>query len=428
MHLRPRIARPFATWIARSLILPLSLVCSSAVPVATATEAEAPSNEKPAASQDAGSPMSIPASRPAPDLIQSKDAFAKLWNQQWFVGPGTFDLSEGAEDTPGAGLPADFERHQAIVLAGGWLAREAPDVLAEVVGRAGPRARLVLLVSSSEEQNLVVRVLTRAGVRSDPGKFVTAAADTGWVRDFGPIFTRSAEGDLLAFDAAYDMQGRDHDDSAARAIADAFRVTTTQTQFRWQGGNLLSNGEGLLVTTTQSLNANIECGHDVETLKRFLKERFGVKQLVVLEHLLGERTGHADMFACFTSADTIVIGRCDESIDPANAAVLDRNAERLSAVRIGEARLKVIRVRMPAGQDALWRSHTNVVFADGVLLVPIYPSVDRASGEEAMAVFRRLLPDWKVIAVDATNMAKHQGGLRCVTLYVPEAGAGSRQE
>ncbi len=165
MHLRPRIARPFATRIALSLILPLSLVCSSAVPVATTVEVEAPSNERPAASQDDGSPTDAPGNRPAPDLIRSKDTFAKLWNQQWFVGPGTFDLAEGAEDTPGAGLPADFERHQAIVLTGGWLAREAPDVLAEVVGRAGPRARIVLLVSSSEEQDLVVRVLAQAGDR-----------------------------------------------------------------------------------------------------------------------------------------------------------------------------------------------------------------------------------------------------------------------
>ena len=222
-----------------------------------------------------------------------------------------------------------------------------------------------------------------------------------------------------AFDAAYDKPGRDRDDAASRVIADAFGVATTATPLRWQGGNLLSNGKGLLLTTTQAINANIECGYDVETVTRFLKRQFGVRQTVVLEHLEGERTGHIDMIACFTSPGTVVVGAYDPSVDPKNAARLDRNAARLAAIETNHGRLKVVRVPMPTNEDGIWRSPTNVVFANGVLLVPDYPDVAETEGEMALTIYRQLLPEWKVVGIDVSTMARHQGGLRCVTLYAP---------
>ncbi len=198
-------------------------------------------------------------------------------------------------------------------------------------------------------------------------------------------------------------------------------MPATTTRLRWQGGNLLSNGQGLIVTTTQSMNENIECGFDVDTVVDFMKRRFGTTKVVVLEHLVGEPTGHVDMFASFTCPNTIVVGRYDPSVDAQNADVLDRNAARLAKIRTGQGRLRVVRIPMPSNQDGAWRSFTNVVFANGTLLVPTYPDTDPAAGEEALSIFRNLLPEWNVHGVDARAMARHQGGLRCVTLYVPEA-------
>ena len=153
-----------------------------------------------------------------------------------------------------------------------------------------------------------------------------------------------------------------------------------------------------------------------------MRFRFGARQIVALEHLSGEGTGHIDMYACFTSPDTILVGEYDEFVDPDNAAALDRNAARLAEVPIGSGKLKVIRVPMPTNQDGVWRSFTNVIFANGTLLVPAYPDVDLSGGERALAIYCRLLPGWRVFGVDVSTMARHQGGLRCVTLYVPETG------
>jgi len=358
------------------------------------------------------------------DLISSKGPFAAVWNRQAFIGPRVFTFAE-SEMAATVELPGDFEPHQAIVLPGGWLAREAPDVLAQIARHTKP-GLLVLLVDSPGQRAAVRRTLGEHGVVAEGLRFATVPTDTGWVRDYGPIFLRDAAGGLRAVDAAYDRPQRDRDETAPRPIAERFKATTTATPLRWHGGNLLSNGRGLVVTTTQAINANIECGHQLDTVTDFLRDRCGVERLVVLEHLVGEPTGHVDMFACFTSADTIVVGRVDASVDPENAAMLDRNAARLAAVRTADGKLNVVRMAMPSGGDGMWRSFTNIVFANGTLLVPSYPDVAPAAGEKALALYRRLLGDWTVVGVDSRALARHQGGPRCVTLYVPrDAGAPS---
>lgn len=360
------------------------------------------------------------ADQSGPGLIRSKGIFAKLWNEQAFIGPGTIAVPETPSEGTNVRLPGDFEQHGAVLVAAGWLAREAPTILVELFRNATASTHLVLQASSSKDRDRAIQVLTEAGLSPNDTSFLVVPTDTAWLRDYGPVFVGKKAGGLHAFDAAYDKPGRERDEAAGRLIAGYFHVPTRATRLRWQGGNLLSDGKGLLVTTTQSINANIEWGNDVDTVLRFLREQFGVRQVVVLEHLPGERTGHVDMFACFTSSDTIVVGAYDPSADPKNAARLDRNAARLAKVETGSGRLKVVRVPMPTNQDGVWRSSTNVVFAGGTLLVPVFPEVDNARSEAALAVYRRLLPDRKVVGIGAERLADFEGGLRCVTLYVPK--------
>ena len=420
-----RYRRTSRSFSSRGFGSPLSLLSTVAVLLATTvlgTEVDTPTNAKPSKQAEAHTPQTDAAIQGGPDLIRSKGAFAKLWNEQAFVGPGVLALPEASLEAGKVCLPSDFDPHQAVVIAGGWLAREAPDVLAEIVRNTKRPKEFVLLASSPRERDLTIRLLGKRGLSLNSSDFLVVPTDTGWVRDYGPVFIQGSAGKLLAYDAAYDRPGRARDDAATRSIADGFQVAATDTQLRWQGGNLLSNGEGLLVTTTQSINANIEFGNDVDTVTHFLQHHFGLRQVVVLEHLQGgERTGHVDMFGCFTSPDTIVVGAYDEAVDPRNAAVLDRNAARLAEVRTSRGKLNVVRVPMPTNEDGVWRSPTNVVFNNGILLVPVYPDVDPTRGEEALILYRRFLPDWEVVGIDASTMARHQGGLRCVTLYVPEA-------
>ena len=358
---------------------------------------------------------------------KSNGPFARLMNERFFIGPGTLSYHPAGESMAAVRLPGDFESHAALLLSGGWLARKAPDVLRAVVKDCAMRLPLILLVSSTEDRERVDQLLGNPQLPTDIFRYVEVRTDTGWVRDFGPILVCRASGGIAAIDSVYIKPGRENDDRAAAVIARGIEVQTSRTPLSFEGGNLLSNGRGLIVTTTQSINANIEGGHSLDEAKRFFGQQLGAHQVVVLEHLRGETTGHVDMFACFTSPDTIVVGQYAESADPENSALLDRNAARLAEVDTSAGRLRVVRMAMPPRDDGRWRSYTNVIFADGVFLVPTFPKVDPAGAAEALAVYGRLLPDRRVKAVDATRLSPFQGGLRCVSGYVPKADGDAKE-
>ena len=97
----------------------------------------------------------------------------------------------------------------------------------------------------------------------------------------------------------------------------------------------------------------------------------------------------------------------------------NRNAQRLEGLPTPHGPLRVIRIPMPPHKDGNWRTYTNVVFANGALLVPVYRGVDRAGREKALELFARLLPGWQVIGIDCTTLIQGGGALRCISTGVP---------
>jgi agmatine/peptidylarginine deiminase len=143
---------------------------------------------------------------------------------------------------------------------------------------------------------------------------------------------------------------------------------------------------------------------------------------VFLEELQHEVTGHVDMFATFLSPNLVVVAQCSPESDPVNAAILDRNAQRLASLGAPWAPMKVARIpvhRLP-DDPWLWFPHTNVVFANGTLLVPVYPGL-RSDQSPALALYRQLLPGWKIVGIDADALVPNWGSLHCITLNLPSA-------
>ncbi|MEO1993955.1 MAG: agmatine deiminase family protein, partial [Planctomycetaceae bacterium] len=156
---------------------------------------------------------------------------------------------------------------------------------------------------------------------------------------------------------------------------------------------------------------NFDRGLGYRDVTQRLQHLYGCRTPILLEPLQGEPTGHIDMFAAFTDAKTVVIGTFDPLRDAVNAKRLDRNAKRLSS-----AGLRVVRVPMPDHSDGIWRSYTNVLFANGKLLVPTYASVDLSGRKRALSTYRKLLPEWSIVPVDCTEVIQLGGALHCLSM------------
>lgn len=314
-------------------------------------------------------------------------------------------------------MAAEFDPQRAVVVA--WDAGDVQtrEVLARLVKALGGDVDSVVLVADEEHMRDAVRAFRDAGIRRIPS-FVELPYDTIWARDYGPLAVTTRTGECLV-DTIYGGIDRPRDDRVPERLANAMGWPVRRSPLVLEGGNLLTNGRGTFLTTysTTALNGFGTGGEDAVSVQ--LGEHLGASQVVFLEPLIGEPTSHVDMFATFVSPTTVVVGRYDAADDPVNAAVLDRNARALAGLVTPAGKLEVVRIPMPASDGNRWYTYTNVVFANRRLLVPVYEELDDDDRREALETYRRLLPEWRVEAVESTPLIDLGGGLHCVTSNIP---------
>lgn len=319
-------------------------------------------------------------------------------------------------------VAGDFETHTVLLLPCHGLAPHFPDLFADVVEATLGRVSVVALVTGDWSHAQAAGALLSRGVSADDVRFVEVPHNTMWLRDSGPLVVRSADGAATIVDTQRPQSGRADDDRLPRAIGDVLGLPVVHAPLVFEGGNLLANGEGLCLTTTAAVRWNERYGYGEDDIAELFTEYFGARETVFLEPLAGEPTGHLDMFAVFTSPRTVVVGRYDPQVDPVNARRLDDCALRLAQVRTHAGPLHVVRVPMPPHHDGVWRTYTNVLFANGTLLVPTYPGLDPAGQAQAVQVYHELLPAWDVVCLDAAELAWLGGSLRCISNHVVHAG------
>ena len=74
---------------------------------------------------------------------------------------------------------------------------------------------------------------------------------------------------------------------------------------------------------------------------------------------------------------------------------------------------------MPDHDDAIRRTYTNIVFANEMVLVPTSPDYCPELDEEALASYRRWLPERRMVGIDASGLIRMNGALRCITMNLP---------
>ena len=75
---------------------------------------------------------------------------------------------------------------------------------------------------------------------------------------------------------------------------------------------------------------------------------------------------------------------------------------------------------MPPKWGDDWRSYTNVIFANGTLLMPSFSDVNPALEQKAMEIYQSSLPDgWEVKKVNCDQLVNLHGQLHCISYNLP---------
>ena len=317
-------------------------------------------------------------------------------------------------------LPGEFETVDRLVI--GWSADnwQYLPYFATVLRQVPPEVIVTLVVAEGQDSRALIRALRRRGVTFRNLEVVTAAVDTMWVRDYGPLVVDTEHGrDVVDLPYGNDRPG---DDRVPGVLANHWRFGLRQPPLDMEGGHIQADGQGTCVITDDVVVRNAE-KLSLGEVRRVLREQFGCRTAVVVPALEGEPTGHLDMFVYVTGPRQALVGAYEPAQDAVNAELLDRAADRLTA-----AGFTVERVPMPDNDGAtVFRTHTNALTLNHVVLVPVYRA-DRSSRSRALAAFRKAFPDRRVVAVAADALIDLAGSVHCTALTIPMghgAGAGA---
>jgi agmatine/peptidylarginine deiminase len=327
----------------------------------------------------------------------------------------------GHQRLRGYSVPGEFESQDALLLDGDSLVDSNPRLFLDLVAQLQDNIDLLLLVSGNKQCEAAKLLLDFHSIPRAHVHFAELPHDTMWTRDYGPIVVMSQGEQAVFVDAFYSID-RGQDDGTPSGLAEMLRTPVVRIPVRIDGGNLLFNGDGLAVTTTRLWNDNSGSELDELSMRELMMDAYGLRQILTLQPLQGEPTGHVDMFVTFVSRNTVLVGKYDSMEEPENAAVLDQNAAELAKVQTSEGPLQVIRVPMPRHTDGIWRTYTNVIYANGVVLVPSYPDIGEPGLAETLAIFQDLLPGWNVVPVDTSNLIEFSGALHCLSMNLAKIG------
>lgn len=352
-------------------------------------------------------------------------------------------------------MPAEWEPHAGCYLVwperpdtwrlGGKPAQAAFAAVAEAVAQAEP---VTVLASAGQYRTARLRLPRHIRV-------IEMSTNDAWVRDTGPTFVVDDEGELRAvswrFNAWGGLRGGlyfpwDADDQVGPKVADIERVQRYLPDIVLEGGSIDVDGEGTVLTTEECLlNPNRNPDLTREQIEQLLRDHLDVTTVIWLPRgvHLDETDGHIDNFCRFVAPGVVVLTWTEDRGDPQweisqeALEILNRTTDAagrpLQVVTLhqpgpititddeaaGIDHLPGVRPRL-AG-DRMAGSYVNAYVGNGIVVVPVFDDPHDAG---ALAAYRQLFPDRRIIPVAGREILLGGGNVHCITQQVPVGRPG----
>lgn len=237
-----------------------------------------------------------------------------------------------------------------------------------------------------------------------------------WIRDFGAIDVREDD-KIIGLDFIFNAWGDKFQSTLDNAVnsklfAQKLSGKLEKIDFILEGGSIDFNGQGVMLTTSACLlNKNRNSHFNKEQIEAKLKEIFGLKQIIWLNHgyIKGDDTDHhIDTLARFINEKTIAYCVCKDENDE-HYAPLKAMEDELKKTGFDLLELPLPKPLYFEGKR-LGATYANFVFVNGGLIVPTYNDENDALVLENL---QKACKDRKVVGVDARVFLRQNGSLHC---------------
>ena len=286
--------------------------------------------------------------------------------------------------------PAEWEPHERTLM--GWpcrvelwgetIAQARADYAA--VANAIAAFEPVTMIANPGEDAAAARAACGDGV-----EVVELPLDDSWLRDCGPIYAYGDDGRRVAVHFRFNAWGGrfapwDRDAAVGALIAERLGDPVVPAQIVLEGGSILTDGNGTLLTTEQCLlNPNRNPSLSREQIEEELRRSLGVERIVWLGHgLIEDRDtdGHIDLIAAFTEPGRVLL----QTVAPENPNYerCEENRARLAQAGIAVLELPYLPYAEVAG-ERIAAGYLNLYLCNGAVIVPVAAV---ASDDEALAL------------------------------------------
>jgi agmatine deiminase len=328
-------------------------------------------------------------------------------------------------------MPAEWTRHECCWMA--WPSRN--DQWVDGLARAQRTyAAIAQAIRRFEPVRMVAEPHCAADARAQCGEHIEIIPfpiDDPWMRDSGPAFLMHRNGMQAGTAWRFNAWGGKSPDYAENArlagrVLTLAGVATYQSSLCLEGGAILTDGEGTVITTESVvLNSNRNPGITKQAAERELCDALGAAKVIWLpgdpDGIFVDITdGHIDGLLSFVRPGVLLYEADPRASGAALKLAADNRRALESAVDAAGRRFQIIsmddafEVKTPHAMFS--RSYVNFYIANGGIVMPAFGVPGDA---RARAVVKAAFPEREVVQVDITHLASGGGGIHCITQQQP---------
>jgi agmatine deiminase len=329
--------------------------------------------------------------------------------------------------------PGEWEPHERTIM--GWPCR--PDLWGETleqartdyagVANAIAAFEPVTMIANPGADSVQARAMCGSGV-----EIVQLPIDDSWLRDSGPIYVvdrddpsgASASGRRrTAVHFGFNAWGEkftpwEKDAAVGGLIAGALGDVVIEAPFVLEGGSVIADGAGTILTTEQCLlHPSRNPSLSRERIERLLGEYLGATSVVWLgQGLVEDRDtdGHVDLISAYSGAARALLQTVDE--ENPNFENCQENLARLKAAGVSVVEVPYLPYVEVAGERVA-ASYMNLYICNDAVIVPVTGAETDAA---ALQIIGTEFPGRQIVPVAGAVIAYGGGGPHCITQQVPK--------
>lgn len=352
-----------------------------------------------------------------------------------------------------ARIPGEFEESQAVAIA--WVyffdgVNSSLDVQSEYAALWAEMADAIqkevpvwIRIEQDADSNTIKSYMAAQGKPLTNYRFDVATGDDFWIRDYGPIgFYYGANDDIGFVDLKY-YPGRDLDNLYPEFLADKLGYKNVHTNLYAEGGNFISDGfhRSFHSNVVDDVNMNPTIYHTAhgnwtaQEVKDTINYIWASKENISTPTLVCDGgTGHNDMFMKLMDENTFAVMEYPNVVMASDKAIIDGVINTLTNMKSVYGKpYRIFKVPMPTqdngstltscssiNDDA--RTFINGTTVNSTYLMPTYSSPingNRTGDLEAISLFQKIAPGYKVVPLDARILTILGGAIHCVNMQIP---------